>query len=256
MFVNGANDVQIATTDHGGGDIPLLLTHGAFFARNTLDALVAQLTPAFRVITFDMRNHGESGEGPWGWPLVTADVEAVRVAYGIASPVVAGHSLGGMVSAMYARDYPGAARAAINIDGCGRGKPSQYIGKTEDEVRAGWAAMEAGQNSFIESLGKPRLVEMMAVLDDLDMFDLWRSVPCPFQLFNCVADDPAYEAMGPDGAALFRAYRNGLQRDYAALAEEIPSIEIATVDKTHVMVIFDPEEAAGLMTRFASTVAK
>lgn len=244
-------DVEIDTKDWGGGDIPLLLTHGAFFFKETLDGLVPHLLPTFRVITFDMRNHGASGEGPWEWPAVAADVEAVRVAYGVENPVVAGHSLGGMVAAMYAVHYPGSARGVINIDGQGRGRPENYLDMTEAEVHAAWIDMDAQQAPMLESLGKPRLVAMLDDINELDMFATWRSVDSPFLMFNCVADDPQYAAMGPNGAQMFQAYRAGLKRDFAALAAERPSFQVANVDKTHLTVVMDPEEAAALMTGFA-----
>lgn len=248
--VCGADGVEIATTDWGGGDVPLLLTHGAFFARNTLEGLVPHLLPTFRVVTFDMRNHGASAEGPWEWDLVAADVDAVRRTYEIDQPVVAGHSLGGMVAAVYAAAHPGHVRAAVNIDGHGRGKPENYLDMTEDAVHAAWATMEAGEQALLAQLDKPRFVEMLDMIKELDMFDLWRSVPCPLLVFNCVAPDPAYDAHG--GQEMFRAYRDGLRRDFAALAAAHPTIEVATVDKTHMTVVFDPEETARLMADFVA----
>lgn len=245
-------DVEIATKDWGGDGIPLLLTHGAFFFKETLDGLVPLLQDAYRVITFDMRNHGASGEGPWEWPEVAADVEAVRVAYGVDNVVVAGHSLGGMVAAIYAAHYPDHVRAAINIDGQGRGRPSNYIDMTEDEVHAAWKDMDEIQAGMLEAMNRPRLVAMLDDINELDMFAAWRAVPCPFLMFNCVAEDPQYAAMGPKGAQMFAAYRGGLTRDFAALAAERPSFQVANVDKTHISVISEPEECAKLMIAFGT----
>jgi pimeloyl-ACP methyl ester carboxylesterase len=250
VIVEG-DGVAIDTKDWGGGDIPLLLTHGAFFFKETLDGLVPLLLPTFRVITFDMRNHGASGEGPWEWPAVTADVEAVRRAYGLEHPVVAGHSLGGMVAAMYATDYP-VCRAAVNIDGQGKGKPEHYAGMTEAEVRTGWAALDEEQKSTLAGVDKPRLTEMLAVLDDLDLFPVWRATPCPLLIFNCVADDPMYAGRGEQFGALMRAYRSGLGAALADLARERPSIRIETSDKTHVSVITEPHAAADAITKFVT----
>ena len=250
MIVRGAG-VDIDTKDWGGDGIPMLLTHGAGFSKETLDALVPLLQPTFRVVTFDMRNHGASGEGRWEWPLVTADVEAVRGAYGLERPVVAGHSLGGMVAAMYAADYPG-CRGVVNIDGQGKGEPSQYVGMSEEQVRAGWVALDEEQTKLLAALDKPRLLEMFAVLDELDLFGVWRATPCPLLIFNCIADDPMYATRGEEFGALMRAYRRGLARDFAELASDIPSIEIATLDKTHVSVIFEPQEAADRIAEFAA----
>lgn len=244
-------DVEIATKDWGGDGIPMLLTHGAFFFKETLEGLVPRLQPTFRVITFDMRAHGASGDGPWEWPLVTGDVEAVRRAYDIEHPVVAGHSLGGMVAAMYAADYP-VCRAAINIDGQGRGKPSQYAGMTEAEVLDGWALLDAEEAKMLASLNKPRMAEMLDAIERLDMFGIWRATPCPLQIFNCVAYDPMYAARGERIVALMTAYREGLQREFAALAEEIPTVHITTLDKTHITVVSEPEATAEKMATFVT----
>jgi pimeloyl-ACP methyl ester carboxylesterase len=229
----------------------MLLTHGAGFFKETLDGLVPLLQSTFRVITFDLRNHGASGEGPWEWPAVTADVEAVRAAYELERPVVAGHSLGGMVAAMYAADYP-VCRGAVNIDGQGKGKPEHYDGMTEEQVRAGWAALDDEQQKMLATADKPRLAEMLAVLDDLDLFPVWRATPCPLLIFNCVADDPMYAMRGEEFGNLMRAYRRGLTKAFAALADEVPTISIATLEKTHVTVISEPQEAADVIAQFAT----
>lgn len=244
-------DVEIATKDWGGGEIPLLLTHGAFFFKETLDGLVPLLLDTFRVITFDLRNHGASGEGPWEWPRVSADVEAVRLAYGVENPVVAGHSLGGMVAAIYAADYPG-CRAAINVDGQGRGRVENYVDMEPDEVRATWAVMEEAQAPMLEMMNKPRLTAMLDDLNELDMFAAWRAVPCPFLMINCVADDPQYDAFGPNGARMFRSYRNGLTRDFAALEAEMANFHVENLDKTHLTIVMEPQELAEKMATFVT----
>lgn len=243
-------DVTIDTKDWGGDGIPLLLTHGAFFFKETLDGLVPLLQERFRVVTFDMRNHGKSGEGPWEWPLVAADVEAVRAAYGIENPVVAGHSLGGMVAAIYAGQYP--CRGAINIDGQGRGRPENYLDMTEAQVYEAWADMDAQQKPMLDAMNKPRLVAMMDDIENLDMFATWRAVDCPFLMFNCVADDPQYAAMGENGAAMFRAYRHGLRRDFDALAATRPSFHVDHIEKTHLTVVMEPQELAEKMATFVT----
>ncbi len=243
-------DIEIDTKDWGGDGIPLLLTHGAFFFKETLDGLVPLLQEQFRVITFDLRNHGKSGEGPWEWPLVAGDVEAVRAAYGLENPVVAGHSLGGMVAAIYAGSYP--CRGAINIDGQGRGRPENYVDMTEPEVHEAWEAMDAMQLPMLEAMNKPRLVAMLDDINDLDMFATWRAVDCPFLMFNCVADDPQYAAMGENGAQMFRAYRQGLTRDFDALAAERPSFHVDHIEKTHLTVVMEPQELAEKMATFVT----
>ena len=257
MIVNSSG-IDIATEDHDGAGPPMLLTHGAGVNKETLNALVPHLKDAFHVVTFDLRNHGASGVGPFEWDGIVADVEAVRAAYGFERPVVAGHSLGGMVAAKYAVAHPDTTRAAVNIDGHGQGTPEQYEGMTSDEVASAWARLEELQDTLMpaasEEEGKRR-DEMMDVLRDLDMFGLWRAVPVPLQIFNAYGPDPM--AMSVDGMEWYgdvmAAYRKGLGRDLDALAASRPSITVTHIDSAHFLIVTHPAEVAAAMIAFAAT---
>jgi pimeloyl-ACP methyl ester carboxylesterase len=250
--------VDIATEDHRGEGPPLLLTHGAGTTRGSLARLVPQLTPAFHVVTFDLRNHGDSGVGRWEWDGVVADVEAVRVAYGFERPVVAGHSLGGMVAAKYAVAHPDTTRCAINIDGHGQGFPEQYDGMTPDEVASAWTRLEEMQEKLMPAASEEearRRDEMMDVLRELDMFGLWRAVTVPLQIFNAYGPDPmatSVEGMEWYGDVM-SAYRRGLGRALAALAASVPTITITPIDAAHFLIVTHPEEVAARMIEFVST---
>jgi pimeloyl-ACP methyl ester carboxylesterase len=237
----------------------MLLTHGAGTTRGSLARLVPELTNAFHVVTFDLRNHGESGVGAWEWDGVVADVEAVRAAYRFARPVVAGHSLGGMVAAKYAAAHPATTRAAINIDGHGQGTPEQYDGMTPDEVAAAWKRLEEMQESLMPAASEEdaaRRDEMMDVLRELDMFALWRSVLVPLQIFNAYGPDPmatSVEGMEWYGDVM-AAYRRGLGRDLTALAASSPHITVTPIDAAHFLIVTHPEETAARMIEFATTL--
>lgn len=62
-------------------------------------------------------------------------------AYAVDAPVVGGHSLGGMVALAYGIAHP-TCPGVINTDGHGRGRPEQYVGYDETQVRQGWAAQD------------------------------------------------------------------------------------------------------------------
>ena len=255
MFVNGDGDLQIATEDHGGEGPPMLLTHGAGTNRRSLDALVPLLTPRFRVITFELRNHGESGRGPWAWPAVVGDVDAVRAAYDLDKVVVAGHSLGGMVAAVYATEQAQCVTHAINIDGHGQGRASQYDGMTPEEVEAAWARLEDAQKKLMPTSPEDLAAfeEMFGVLKQLDMFDLWTNTPTPLLIFNATGDDPMAQLPDMEWMGdVMAAYRRGLTRDLAALATSKPSIEIAPIDASHWLIVTHQQEVADRMIAFAA----
>lgn len=254
MIVQGAG-VDIATEDHGGDGRPLLLTHGAGTNKESLNRLLPHLTPSFRVVTFDLRGHGESSRGRFDWDAIMADVDAVRAAHEIDRAVVAGHSLGGMVAAMYAVAHPDRVSHAINIDGHGQGRVEQYDGMTPEEVTGAWTRLDELQDSFLPAMEpeqRQAYDRMIAVLKELDLFALYPRVPVPLLIFNAHGPDPLanLEGMAWYGDVM-AAYRCGLGRDLDALAAANPSIQIAPIEAPHFLVVTHPEEVAQRMIRFA-----
>lgn len=88
----------IAYTDHGGDGPPTLLVHGITESSAQWDPIVPLLTDR-RVITMDLRGHGESGTAErYDLEGMAGDVVAVMAELGIlGSTHLVGHSLGGVV---------------------------------------------------------------------------------------------------------------------------------------------------------------
>lgn len=65
---------------------------------------------------------------------------------------------------------------------------------------------------------------------DQRMFDVYRRVECPLQIFNCTADTPGYpeELQG-----FMRAYRRGLGRALRDLAAERPAVDVVELAQFH-----------------------
>jgi pimeloyl-ACP methyl ester carboxylesterase len=69
----------------------------------------------YRVVTFDRRGTGRSGSppGPWTMHDFAADLRALLDALHIDRAIVGGSSLGGIITAQFALDYPERTRALI-----------------------------------------------------------------------------------------------------------------------------------------------
>ncbi|MFC7645581.1 alpha/beta fold hydrolase [Streptosporangium lutulentum] len=102
-----AGDVPIVAEDHGGHGRDVLLLHGGGRTREDWEVFAGLLVDdGFRPVSMDLRGHGESGQAPWSWREALADVAAVVTEYELRRPVIVGHSLGGMVAALWAGEHP------------------------------------------------------------------------------------------------------------------------------------------------------
>jgi pimeloyl-ACP methyl ester carboxylesterase len=81
--------------DTGTGP-PIVLLHGLFGAARNFGTVQRALSPLFRVVAMDARNHGASPHAAgMRYPTLAADVQETMDALGIARAAVIGHSMGG-----------------------------------------------------------------------------------------------------------------------------------------------------------------
>ena len=100
------NKVNLFVREHGVNR-PLVFIHGALGDTHNWDELIANLSPQYRVIAYDLRGHGRSARPPFGYSLkiLAEDLHELLDKLGITRPVLVGHSYGGLIALSYAIRY-------------------------------------------------------------------------------------------------------------------------------------------------------
>jgi pimeloyl-ACP methyl ester carboxylesterase len=100
-----SNGINLYYEIHGEGQ-PLLFIHGLGSSARDWELQVTDFAKSYKVITFDLRGHGQSDKpaGPYSMSMFAADTVGLLKALGIESPHVVGLSLGGGVAFQMAVD--------------------------------------------------------------------------------------------------------------------------------------------------------
>ena len=150
-----AGDIPLAVRDFGGDGRPLILLHGARGNLAMMTTLARALRARHRVVTVDLRGHGRSGDGPWSFDAALGDIAAVAVQLGFDRPAVVGHSLGGMLAALWGQRHPDSP-GVVSLDGNPPPtRPEQLPGLDPEHARSELARLHATFDAMQESLSRP-----------------------------------------------------------------------------------------------------
>jgi pimeloyl-ACP methyl ester carboxylesterase len=114
------NGVKLHYLDYGtAGCTPLLCLHGGAVNAHWFDFVAQAFTPDYHMRSFDQRGHGDSAwaEPPeYSYDAYAADVAEIVKKLDLRDFVMMGHSMGGLVSLIYAATYPGRVKKLVLID--------------------------------------------------------------------------------------------------------------------------------------------
>ena len=114
--------LRLRIQDYGtAGKPPMLCVHGGAANAHWFDFVAHGFTADFHMRAVDLRGHGDSdwdsAEPPnYSYRRHAADIHELTETLGLRDFILVGHSMGGMISCVYASTYPGRAKALIVVD--------------------------------------------------------------------------------------------------------------------------------------------
>lgn len=118
MGICEANGIDVHYIRTGGDKPPVVLLHGLMLNGACWTPLAQALEKDYDVIMPDARGHGHSSVPDHGYSYdnLATDVVSLIPALGLATPVLLGHSMGGMTAAVVANRKPKRLRGLILAD--------------------------------------------------------------------------------------------------------------------------------------------
>jgi pimeloyl-ACP methyl ester carboxylesterase len=110
--------VKLYYEEAGSGEPAIVMIHGWTCNHTHWAAQVEHFSKKHRVVTLDLRGHGESDAPEQDYTLAgfADDVAWMIEQLGLDRPIVCGHSMGGFVTAQLGKNHPDSLRARILVD--------------------------------------------------------------------------------------------------------------------------------------------
>lgn len=221
-------DGRTVAYEEAGDGPPLVLLHGITESSRSWDPVVEHLTGQRRVVAVDLRGHGGSDPGgDHDLQGMADDVAAVVDHLGIEAPDVVGHSLGGIVAAVFGARHP--VRSVVVVD-----QPlalagfKEALAPVEDMLRG--EAFPAVIGQMFEGFSAPLPVAEQERLADLRrpdqqvVLDVWSPV---FELAVEELDTLVRALLADLDAPLLALHAEEPGPEYRAwLAEVVPDAEL------------------------------
>lgn len=258
------NGITLAYSDTGSG-LPIVFLHAFPLNRTMWAEQESALSSRHRVITVDLRGHGESDAPLWHYTLDQAadDVRGLLDHLSIPQALFVGLSMGGYILFAFYRRYPDRVKGLVLADT--RAQADQPEGKTGRFQMAQIAYKQgppAIANLMIPKLLSPATMQtrpeivrrvrtmiegnqmsgivgdLMAMAERPDSVPLLKQIACPARIIVGELD----QATPPADATL--------------MAEQIPDARLAVIpNAAHLTSLEQPEEFTKIVAAFAGELA-
>lgn len=255
------NGINLAYSDTGAG-LPIVFLHAFPLNRTMWAQQEAALLSHYRIITIDLRGHGESDAPLWHYSLDQAaeDVRALLDQLSIAQALFVGLSMGGYILLAFYRKYADRVRGMVLADTRAQADtPEGRVGRFQMAQIAYKQGPSAIADVMIPKLLSPTTIQtrpeivqqvrtmiegnqisgiagnLMAMAERPDSIPLLKQIACPTQIIVGELD----QATPPADAKL--------------MAEQIPHARLAIIpNAAHLANLEQPEAFTRLIEEFDS----
>lgn len=219
------NDINLAYSDEGHGP-PVVFLHAFPLNRTMWASQVADLSDRYRVVTIDLRGHGESDAPMWRYTLdqFAEDVHGLLEHLGIARATFVGLSMGGYILFALHRTHPELFHVLVLAD-------TRAAADTPDAKAARFSMAQIAYRrgaSAIADLMLPKLLSPAACEHRADLQHQLRTIITGNQVSGIVGDLMAMEER-PDSTPLLHTISVPTlvivgEEDLASPPEEVESM--------------------------------
>lgn len=255
------NGVTIAYDDEGSG-LPIVFLHAFPLNRTMWRPQAERLAGNFRVVTMDLRGHGESDAPLWRYTLDQAadDVRALLDHLAIHDAVFVGLSMGGYICLAFHRLYAGRMKGLILADT--RAQADTPEGR---DARFQMAQIAYRQGpAALAGLMIPKLLSPTTIQERPDLVQSVRAMIDGNEISG-IAGDLMAMAERPDSTGQLGLIRCPAQvivgeldqatppADARLLSERIPGARLAIIPgAAHLSNLEQPDRFTGIIEEFAS----
>jgi 3-oxoadipate enol-lactonase len=258
------NGTTIAYNDQGTG-LPIIFLHAFPLNRTMWETQEHALSSQFRIITIDLRGHGESDAPLWSYTLDQSahDVRALLDHLAIQQALFVGLSMGGYILFAFYRKYPTRVKGLILADT--RAQADTEEGKN-GRFKMAQTAYKKGP-AAIADIMIPKLLSPATVQTKPDLVQQVRAMIEGNQISG-IAGDLMAMAERPDSVPLLSQITCPTQvivgeldqatppSDAKFIAEKIPGARLAIIPgAAHLANLEQPDTFSRIVSSFASDLA-
>lgn len=259
------NGITLAYSDTGSG-LPIVFLHAFPLNRTMWAEQEAALSSQFRVITIDLRGHGESDAPLWHYTIDQAadDVRALLDHLSIRQALFVGLSMGGYILLTFYRKYADRVKGMVLADT--RAQADTPEGKA-GRFQMAQIAYKQGP-SAIADIMIPKLLSPATIQTRPEILQRVRTMIEGNQMSGIVGDLMAM-AERPDSVPLLKQIACPTQiivgeldqatppADAKLMAEQIPHARLAVIPRAaHLANLEQPEAFTRLIEEFSSELKK